>query len=156
MRLVSLMTGKVLNCEINGTNTINSPFEGLKPVNIRIVAWVYPTTYWTCGMLMRPTLGDRELDQCVQNYILNVGREYGRRTMQGLLQANGIVVNQGRIAASLQRVASAQNNNRHLSPYQMLNPFPCWASNYGEKLYLDQNQCTGSHTLLLFMVIAGK
>ena len=22
----------------------------------------------------------------------------------------------------------------------MLNPFPCWASNYGEKLYLDQNE----------------
>lgn len=61
---------------------------------------------------MRPTLGNRELDQCVRSYVLRVGHAYGRRTMQELLWGNGIVVSHAGIAASLRRVAPIQYRAR--------------------------------------------
>lgn len=97
------------------------------------------------GLLMRPTLGNRELDQCVRSYVLRVGHAYGRRTMQGLLRGNGIVVSQARIAASLRRVAPIQYRARSIDIYRMLNPSPYRAFYYGEKLHLDQNEKIGMY-----------
>ena len=77
------------------------------------------------GMLLRHTLGDVELDQCV---ILRVGHAYGRKTMQGLLRSHGIVVSQSRIAASLRRVAPIPYHARRADAHRMLNPFPYHAS----------------------------
>ena len=91
-------------------------------------------------MLLRHTLGDVELDQCVMSYILRVGHAYGRKTMQGLLRSHGIVVSQSRIAASLRRVAPIPYHARRADVHRMLNPFPYHASHYGEKLHLDQNE----------------
>ena len=85
------------------------------------------------GLYMRPSLGNRELDQCVTTYVLHVGHVYGRRTMQGLLRGNGIVVSQARIAASLRRVAPIQYCARSRFTYRMLNPSPYRASHYMAK-----------------------
>ena len=87
---------------------------------------------------MHPTLGNRELDQCVRSYILCVGHAYGRRTMQGLLRSNGIVVSLAQIAASLRCVPPIQYCVRDIDAYRMLNPSPYHFSHYGEKLHLNQ------------------
>ena len=89
---------------------------------------------------MRPTLNERDLDQCVTAYIRRVGHAYGRRTMQGLLRSNGIQVSQARLAASLRRLAPLQYHARSIDIHRMLNPAPYRASHYGEKLHLDQNE----------------
>ena len=91
-------------------------------------------------MLRRHTLGESELDHCVRTYVLRVSHAYGRRTMQGLLRSNGIEVSQFRIAASLRRVAPIHYCARRIDAYRTLNPFPYFASYYGEKLHLDQNE----------------
>ena len=93
------------------------------------------------GMLIRSTLGDMELDQCIQLFVANVGHAYGRRTMQGLLRANGHTVSQARISASLRRVAPRQYHARGTVTYRHpLNSFPYNVSHYGEKLHFDQNE----------------
>ena len=97
------------------------------------------------GMLLRPSIGAVELDQCIRSYILHVGHAYGRRTMQGLLRANGLVVSQARIAASLRRVAPLQYHARCVNTSRMLNPSPYQAFHYGQKLHLDQNEKIGRY-----------
>lgn len=89
---------------------------------------------------MRPTLSDRDLDQCVTPYIRRVGHAYGRRTMHGLLRSNGIHVCQARLAASLRQLAPVQYHARSVDTYRMLNPMPYRALYYGHKLHLDQNE----------------
>jgi hypothetical protein len=89
---------------------------------------------------MHPTLEDRELDQCVQSYVVHVGHAYGRRTMQGLSRSNGLVVSQARTVASLRRVNPVQYHASGVNASRMLNPSPYRASHYGEKLHLDQNE----------------
>ena len=87
------------------------------------------------GMLRLHTLGESELDECVRTYLLRVGHAYGRRTMQGLLRCNGIEVSQSVLIAALLRcVAPIHYCARMIDAYCTLNPFPYFASYYGEKL----------------------
>lgn len=91
-------------------------------------------------MRRRSSLSDSDLDAVVGIFIRRVGHSYGRRTLHGLLRYYGIQVSQGRLSASLRRVAPSQYRARSLATYRVLNPVPYRASFYGEKLHLDQNE----------------
>ena len=107
------------------------------------------------GMLMRSTLGNVELDECVRSYVLRVGHAYCRRTMQGLLRSNDIEVSQARIATSLRRVAPVQYHARCVDIYRVLNPAPYRVSYYGEKLHLDQNEKIMMHDVTHVLAVDG-
>ena len=48
----------------------------------------------SCGIHYRSTLGEGELDEVVRSRVGSVGHSYGRRSLQGLLRAEGIRVSQ--------------------------------------------------------------
>ena len=60
--------------------------------------------------------------------------------LKGALESNGIKVSEGRVAASLQRVAPIQYEQRRHDAMDKLNPSPYIALYFGHKLHLDQNE----------------
>ena len=80
------------------------------------------------------------LDQVVYDLVTRVGHAYGRRTMHGLLNSQGVRVSQRRLAASMYRVAPLQYASRRHNTNRLLNPLPYRAHHFGEKLHLDQNE----------------
>ncbi len=80
------------------------------------------------------------LDQVVYDLVTRVGHAYGRRTMHGLLNSQGVRVSQRRLAASMYRVAPLQYASRRHNTNRLLNPLTYRAHHFGEKLHLDQNE----------------
>ena len=85
-------------------------------------------------------LNARELDLVISARVGTVDHSYGRRTMQGLLRAEGVNVSQRRIGRSLGRVAPGAQRGRRQQVHRHLNPIPYRARFYGDKLHLDQNE----------------
>lgn len=86
------------------------------------------------------SLDDASLYRALSSAIARVGHSYGRRTMHGLLASQGIHVSQSRVAAVMEQIAPIQYLSRRHNVQRMLNPFPYYATYYGEKLHLDQNE----------------
>ena len=83
---------------------------------------------------------DEALDTEVARCIESVGHRYGRKTMQGLLVARGVRVNEVRVGQSLRRVAPAAQRLRSGLAHRLMNPVPYTATHFGHKLHLDQNE----------------
>ena len=92
------------------------------------------------GIGYRGGIDDARLDGIVRTLVYRVGHSYGRRTMNGLLRSEGVLVSQSRLAASLERVSPIQYAARRHETNRMLNPLPYRAMYFGEKLHLDQNE----------------
>ena len=71
---------------------------------------------------------------------LQVGPSYGRRTINGLLRANDIIVGEQRERRSLNSVAPLYVQQRRRHTYHQLNPTPYYAEYFGHKLHADQNE----------------
>ena len=92
------------------------------------------------GIHYRSRLNDRQLDQIITREVRNVGNAYGRRTMQGLLRAQGIHVSERRVGRSMGRVAPGPQHGRRQRARRHLNPPVYTARFFGDKLHLDQNE----------------
>jgi len=67
----------------------------------------------------RNEMNDDELDRVIESRVSAVGHTYGRRTMHGLLRAEGLSVCQRRVGESLQRTNPFQHSLRrpmHFDP----------------------------------------
>lgn len=71
---------------------------------------------------------------------VQVGPSYGRRTINGLLRANDIIVGEQRVRQSLNAVAPIYVNQRRIDSYHQLNPTPYYAEYFGHKFHADQNE----------------
>ena len=71
---------------------------------------------------------------------MQVGPSYGRRTLNGLLRSEGIVVGEQRIRQSLMRTTPIYTIQRHHRSYHQFNPTPYYAEYHGHKLHIDQNE----------------
>ena len=85
-------------------------------------------------------LGPVELSQVVTSAIGRVGPTYGRKTMKGFLATNGIRVGQRQIAAVMPYCNPAYHRRRQANTAKLLNPIPYYASYFGHKLHVDQNE----------------
>ena len=88
----------------------------------------------------RNEMNDDELDRVIESRVSAVGHTYGRRTMHGLLRAEGLSVCQRRVGESLQRTNPFQHSLRRANVQRSVNPVPYRADFFGEKLHLDQNE----------------
>jgi len=88
----------------------------------------------------RNEMNDDELDRVIESRVSAVGHTYGRRTMHGLLRAEGLSVCQRRVGESLQRTNPFQHSLRRANVHSLVNPVPYRADFFGEKLHLDQNE----------------
>ena len=75
--------------------------------------------------------------------MVQVGHVYGRRMLKGVLESKGIKISEGRVAATLRRVAPSQYEQRRHDAVDRLNPSPYIALYFGHKLHLDQNEKLG-------------
>ncbi len=73
-------------------------------------------------------------------FIIKVGPTYGRRTMTGLLAAEGVRVGEGRVGRALREVNPAYQQARRNQAERRLNPILYHASHFGHKLHIDQNE----------------
>ena len=69
-------------------------------------------------------LPDRVLDEEVAHRVCRVGHTFGRRSMHGLLCAEGILCSQRRVGESLRRNIPASLNRRRQDLQRMINPIP--------------------------------
>lgn len=71
---------------------------------------------------------------------MQVGPCYGRKTMTGLLRAQGFPSGQRRVGSSLRRVHPGYHQTRQSLTQRQTNPTPYFARYFGEKLHIDQNE----------------
>lgn len=89
---------------------------------------------------VRGLRSDDELDEIVRSRVSNIGYSYGRRSLQGLLRAEGIHVSQRRLGRSLQRTFPLVHSRRTQTHGRLLNPIPYRAEFFWEKIHFDQNE----------------
>ena len=70
---------------------------------------------------------------------LQVGDSYGKKMLKGLLDSKGVHISEGKVAESLQRVDPGYQC-RQQSLVDRTNPAAYYASAFGHKLHLDQNE----------------
>ena len=92
------------------------------------------------GITRRSGIDDDSLDYIVEDKINVVGHSYGRKTMAGLLAADGMRVGERRVGRSLKRIAPEQQALRARVAHRLLNPVVYIAHHFGHKLHLDQNE----------------
>lgn len=92
------------------------------------------------GIHYRSRFSDQDVDDIVRRRVSSVGHSYGRRSIHGLLSAEGIHVSQRRLASSLQRSFPFAYAHRRQAVSRSINPVPYRADFFGEKLHLDQNE----------------
>ncbi len=107
------------------------------------------------GIHYRSRLSDQELDQIVAARIRSVGHSYGRRTLHGLLSAQGVHVSQRRVGRSLARVAPIPLQIRRHQAHRNLNPPLYTAHFYGEKIHFDQNEKLAMYGVTHVMAVDG-
>ena len=66
---------------------------------------------------------------------LQVGPAYGRRTLNGLLRSEGIVVGEQRVRSAMTSVTPVYIQQRQQHTYQ-LNPVPYYAEYFGHKMHI--------------------
>lgn len=92
------------------------------------------------GITRRDKVSNEELDSVITECVCQVGHQYGRKTMQGLLASRGVRVGEGRVGQSLKRVSPGAQAMRTCLARRLLNPVPYSAEYFGEKLHVDQNE----------------
>ena len=107
------------------------------------------------GIHYRSGLSDEELDRVVASRILSVSHSYGRRTMHGLLSADGVHVGVDRVGRSLQRVAPGPHVARTRRARRHLNPPPYSARFFGDKVHFDQNEKLAMYGVTHVMAVNG-
>ena len=85
-------------------------------------------------------LSPLELSEVVTSAIGRVGPTYGRKTMKGFLASKGIRVGQRQIAAVMPYCNPTYHRRRQANTAKLLNPIPYYASYFGNKLHVDQNE----------------
>ena len=74
-------------------------------------------------------------------YFAKVGKQYGRKTMAGLLNSQGYRTAENRIGLSLHRLQPRHHQQRCvLTQYRLSNPVPYSAKYFGHKVHIDQNE----------------
>lgn len=73
-------------------------------------------------------------------FYVQVGPTYGRKTMTGLLAADGFKIAEKRVGASLVKVCPAYHYRRAMQTHRSINPVPYSAKYFGEKIHIDQNE----------------
>ena len=64
------------------------------------------------GITRRTPIGEEELDRIVAENARQVGPQFGRKTMKGLLHSQGVQVHENRVGESLKRVAPLAQRQR--------------------------------------------
>ena len=111
-------------------------FPGVRGLSVRSVRRFCSSR----GIHYRSNIGDRKLDELVRLRVRNVGHSYGRRSLQGLLRAEGIRVSQRQLGRSLRRTFPLAHSVRTQTLGRLINPIPYRAECYGEKIHFDQNE----------------
>ena len=119
-----------VSCHLQGL------FSGVRGLSVRSVRIFCSSR----GIHYRSNIGDRELDELVCLRVRNVGHSYGRRSLRGLLRAEGICVSQLRLGRSFRRTFPLAHSVRTQTLGRLINPIPYRAEFYGEKIHLDQNE----------------
>lgn len=73
-------------------------------------------------------------------YFIQVSPTYGRKTMCGLLAAEGIHVAETRVCTALRQVNPGYQQARQQRTERQLNPTVYHASHFGDKVHIDQNE----------------
>ena len=89
------------------------------------------------GIHYRSQLNDEQVDRLVASRVIH---SYGRRTMHGLLCAEGVHVAADRVGRYLGRIAPGPQLARSQRARRHLNPSPYTARLFGDKVHLDQNE----------------
>ena len=71
---------------------------------------------------------------------IQVGPTYGRKTLTGLLAADGIKVSETLVGKALREVNPSYQQARRNQAQRRLNPIPYHASHFGDKIHVDQNE----------------
>lgn len=120
----------------NVNHFLQRMFPGITGLSVRNLRWFCSSR----GIHYRSNLGDRELDEVVHLRVSNIGHSYGRRSLQGLLRAEGIRVSQWCLGMSLRRTFPLAHAVRTQTLGRLMNPIPYRAEFFGEKLHFDQNE----------------
>ena len=107
------------------------------------------------GIHYRSGLSYGDLDRLIESRVLAVGHSYGRRTMHGLLSAQGVRVGVDRVGRSLRRVAPGPQLARTRRARRHLNPPPYSARFFGDKLHFDQNEKLSMYGVTQVMALDG-
>lgn len=92
------------------------------------------------GIHRSSRLDSPEVDAVVEDAVSHVGPSYGRRTLNGLLRSEGIIVGEQRVRESMRRVTPIYIERRRRESYRQLNPMPYYAEYHGHKMHVDQNE----------------
>lgn len=65
---------------------------------------------------------------------------YGRKTIKGLLAADGVRISERRVGKALKRVSFHYHTQRQQNSHAQINPTPYMATYFGQKLHIDQNE----------------
>ena len=71
---------------------------------------------------------------------IQVGPTYGRKTMVGVLSAQGVRVGVNRVGRSLARMDPIGHSRRTTRTERHMNPVPYHAKYFGHKVHVDQNE----------------
>ena len=104
------------------------------------------------GIHYRSRLSDGQLDRLVASRVMS---SYGRRTMHGLLRAEGVHVAADRVGRSLGRVAPVPQLARSQRARRHLNPAPYTARFFGDKVHFDQNEKLAMYGVTHVMAVDG-
>ena len=115
---------------------LQAVFPGVRGLSVRSVRRFCSSR----GIHQRTTMTDRELDELVRSTVACVGHSYGRRSLQGLLRADGIYVSQRRLGMCLRRLFPLAHSIRAQTLGRLVNPIPYRAEFFGEKIHFDQNE----------------
>ena len=80
------------------------------------------------------------IHKTTEPFVTQLGPSYGRKTMIGLLSAQGCHVGQNRVGASLQCVNPGLQIRRTVESERRRNPVPYTARYFREKVHIDQNK----------------
>lgn len=81
-----------------------------------------------------------QLSRVVATAISQVGPTYGRKTMKGFLACGGIRAGQRQIAAVMPHCNPEYHRKRQTNTAKLMNPIPYYASYFGHKIHIDQNE----------------
>ena len=107
------------------------------------------------GIHYRCGLSDEQLDRLIESRIVAVDHCYGRRTMHGLLNAQGLHVAEDRVGRSMTRIAPGPQLGRTQRARRHLNPPPYIARFFGDKIHFDQNEKLTMYGVTHVMAVDG-
>ena len=105
--------------------------------------------------LFSNNIPDNELQHNINELVKKLGISYGRKTLKGALESNGINASQRRIAKCL-RIANPENHHRRArNMHKTLNPGRYLAPHFGYNLHIDQNEKLKDYGCVVVMAVDG-